>query len=1445
MTVENWKDAFRSELGGLLDVVDIKKIRTDKVTSWVEIHLTSERLLTEAEKSRVRAAFSSLLKGASVEVHVSYPALTEQLLSGIDSFKPYITESVCRDYPSCVALLSGAVWHLNPKELTIGFAENASANLMKRRRIGSCIGKILSDEFGVDRAVSFEVCEDEEECAQELAHRRELQEEMMARRLNEISVQATSVSAEAGSKKVFDKVVYGKNITGGNMPMKEITGESGDIQVRGKVLSFEERTTKNGNLIMSFDLTDMTSSISCKLFYRGRGTKADQAAQIDALHDTLKEGSWIRAKGTFQYDKYDRDEVLSITDINRDSAPPPRMDLSSHKRVELHMHTKMSTMDGVAFAKDLIKQAAKWGHPAVAITDHGVLQAFPEAFSAAKDNNIKLIPGCEGYLIDDFVHIIDGDDGRDIRIAAYVVLDVETTGLNPASDKIIEIGAVRIENGKEVAAYSKLIDPEMPIPEKVQQLTHISDGDVHGMPTIESVIEEFHEFCKGAILVAHNASFDMAFFKRAFGAAKLDFSHPKLDTLTLARCLLPDNKSHKLGDLCKHFGILLDKAHRAVHDARATSTLLLKLIGMYLEAHPETKTHEEMNHAFGADRYGKSHHIILLVRSQTGMTNLNRIVSEAHLNYFHKTPRIPRHVIEENREGIIVGSACEAGELFRAMVDGASQEKLEQIASFYDYLEVQPIGNNEFMVREGIAKDDEELREYNRRIVALGDKLGKPVCATCDVHFMNPEDAIFRTIIQAAQGYDDADHQAPLYLRTTDEMLDEFDYLGSAKAMEIVVTNTNKIADMVEPVTIFPKHPTGGETFQPFWPDAENFIRTESFRRATEIYGDPLPEIVKARLDRELSSICGYGFSTLYHTAVKLVKKSLSDGYIVGSRGSVGSSFVAHMTGITEVNALPPHYVCLNCHHYEFDVPKQYACGLDLPDKLCPVCGTKMKKDGFNIPFEVFLGFKGDKVPDIDLNFSGVYQPVAHNYVKELFGVKQVYRAGTISAVADKTAYGYVLKYLEGRGMTMREAEKKRLAKGIEEVKRTSGQHPAGMVVVPEEYEIYQFTAIQNPADDPSKGIITTHYDFNSMHDILVKLDILGHDDPTMLRSLQNLTGIAPQKVPLEDEKVFADIISLFTGTKALGVTPEDIDWPTGTLGVPEFGTPFVKGVLLDVRPTSMEELVRISGLSHGTDVWKGNIQDVVTAGIAEIRTAPCTRDDIMNQLIEWGVAKKMSFDIMEFTRKGKAAKAGGVFKAGMEEAMREANVPDWFIEVCRKIAYMFPKGHAVAYVTMALRIAYFKVYYPTEYYACFLERNIEKFNGAMMVGSLTYLRSYIKELRSAPKDQQDDDSITIMQSIVEMAARGIELLPADIYLSDSERFLLEGEKKIRIPLCSLPKLGGQAAKNFVEIRDQGKFISIEDMKRRGVPNGIIEALNAVNALDILPKTSQVSFLDM
>ena len=1436
---DGWKVVLKGELGKLAPLLSFDKVQVNRAATKMHVILNSLELIPADQYRALARAFTAQFPGFQVTLSVRYPALEDSVREDLAPYRAFLLDIVGQEMPGARPYLHTAVWALEEDTLTISLADEVGAQVLEKKGVPAFLAGLMKEMFHVECRVVLSLTGDEKARLAAIAQQQQEKEERLAQMMY-------TPAKPNPRQEAMKRLLYGRSITGPSVPISEVTEDAGRITIVGEVFNYEERAIKNDTaLLMTFAVTDYTGTLPCKIFAATRGGDDERAMhEIKALASVLKEGPYVRLRGRYQQDHFTHEMTVMVDDIMREDKPT-RKDTAERKRVELHMHTQMSTMDGLSSASDLIKQAAKWGHPAVAITDHGVLQAFPEAFGAAKKNDIKLIPGCEGYLIDDAAQVVDLPDERALTDTPYVVLDVETTGLNVATDMIIEIGAVRFENGAEVGSYSQLINPGRPIPDKVVELTGITSGMLTGMPSIEDVIADFARFCEGAVLVAHNASFDMAFFDRAFKAADIPFDHPKLDTLTLVRNLYPEQKSFKLGAMCKFLGIDLTKAHRAVHDARATAEMLMIALKK-LREEKHVITLPELNTVFVGDAGGQAYHIILLAYNQTGMFNLNRLVSEGHLHYFHRTPRLPRGLIRRYREGLIIGSACEAGELFRAVAAGKDQKTLRRIASFYDYLEIQPIGNNQFMIREGTAKDEEALREYNRVIVRLGEEMNLPVVATGDVHFKDPKDAIFRAIIMNAKGFEDADQQAPLYFRTTDEMLEEFAYLGPEKAMEVVVDNPNKIADRVEKVSIFVKHPEGKETFQPFWPEAENFIRTESLRRAHELYGDPLPEIVQARLDKELGAICGYGFSTLYNIAVKLVKKSMSDGYIVGSRGSVGSSFVAHMTGITEVNALPPHYACQRCHHVEFDVPEQYTCGLDLPPKNCPECGALMMKDGFNIPFEVFLGFKGDKVPDIDLNFSGVYQPVAHNYVKELFGAKQVYRAGTIGTVAEKTAYGYVLKYLEERGINVSNAEKERLAAGCTGVKRTSGQHPAGMVVVPKDYEIYQFTAIQHPADDQTTETVTTHYDFNSMHDVLVKLDILGHDDPTMLRQLQDLTGIAPQKVPLDDPDVFKSIISLFSSPEALGVTKEQIRCETGTLGVPEFGTSFVRGMLMDTKPSSMEELIRISGLSHGTDVWLGNIQDIVRDGVATLRSAPCTRDDIMNQLIAWGVPSKMAFDIMEFTRKGKAAKAGGVFQEGMEEAMNAAGVPKWFIDACRKIGYMFPKAHAVAYVTMALRIAYFKVYYPTEYYACFLHRNIEKFDASRMVGSSDYIKKLHDELDDLPKHEKEKeaDTITILESIVELLERGIELLPVDVYKSDAVKFLIEAPKKIRVPLCALPGVGENAAINLAKIREEGPFISQEDMVRRKVGKSVVETLRVSGALGDMPATSQVSLFD-
>ena len=1435
---ELWKNLIAQEDAGLADALNLSRVSISKKTGEMRVRFQSAKILNDTQFERAQRLIASAFPDVRVKVQLEYPALREAIKEDISIASGLMKSLVRHESPGCMPFIdwNGKGWALKDGVLTVCVSSAEGMAYLKARGVDRILADKLNDLFGIQAAVRIQVTGDEEKRIQQIAEARAREAELMA----------AAAAAEAPARKrtsVSSDTLYGKMIHDPVIPMSEVTEDVGRCVIKGEVVNLEMKDTKTGQTkIVTFTLTDYTNSISCKLFLGGSRSKDNPAsvqAQADALSAGMKNGSWVKAKGSYRYDNFSSEMVLMISDLVP-AKKPVREDTCPEKRVELHLHTNYSTMDACASAKDLIKQAAAWGHKAIAVTDHGVVQAFPEAFNAAKDTGVKLIPGCEGYLIDDDAAIVENVGGQRLDNAVYVVLDVETTGLNTRADEIIEIGAVRIENGVEVAEFSELINPGVPVPEKVSELTGITTAMLRDKRDLMTVMPEFAGFCEGAVLVAHNASFDMSFFRRAFKKAGLPFGFTIVDTLALVRNQYPHLKTHKLGNMCKLLGISLLNAHRAVHDARATSLMLLKVLAE-VQAQKGVTMLKELNTCYPTDATKQSYHIILLAASQTGMTNLYRLVSEGHLHYFYRRPRIPRSLITKWREGLIVGSACEAGELFQALLDDRDESELKRIASFYDYLEIQPIGNNEFLKREGTVKDDEGLRELNRRIVRLGEAMGKPVCATGDVHFLNPTDSVYRAILLNKEGYKDADLQPPLYFRTTNEMLEEFSYLGRDMARKVVIEAPNEIANRIGDVKIFIPHPEGKPTFQPFWPEAEGDLRKLVNDKAHELYGDPLPEIVQKRIDKELGSIIGYGFSTLYMIAVKLVAKSLSDGYIVGSRGSVGSSLVAFLSGITEVNALPPHYACPRCKHTEFNPDPRYTTGLDLPPKACPECGAQMNKDGFNIPFEVFLGFKGDKVPDIDLNFSGEYQPRAHRYIQELFGEEYCFRAGTIGTIAEKTAYGYVLKYCEERGISLSNAEKERLARGITGVKRTTGQHPAGMVVLPKEYEIYQFTPIQHPADDQNTETITTHFDFNSMHDVLVKLDVLGHDDPTMLRKLQDITGIAPQKVPLHDPEVFGKIISLFTSPEALGLTAEELGVAeSGTLGIPEFGTSFVRGMLKETKPNTMEELIRISGLSHGTDVWLGNAQDLVHQGIP-LKECFCTRDDIMNALIACGVEASMAFKTMEAVRKGKG------LTPEMEAAMRESSGPEWYIETCKKIKYMFPKGHAVAYVTMALRIAYFKVFYPAAYYCCYLHRNAESFDATRMCTSdVQALRDMIDAIKAMDKNEVTaklEDENTILEILIEMNLRGVHVLPIDIYRSDAADYkIVDGN--ILPPISALPGVGVAAAEALVEARKGGPFISQDDMVHRKVSKSVIDQLKNAGCLNGIPETSQVTLFE-
>ena len=1116
------------------------------------------------------------------------------------------------------------------------------------------------------------------------------------------------------------------------------------------------------------------------------------------------------------------------------------------KRVELHCHTKMSDMDGVSDVKDILKRAMSWGHKALAITDHGAVQAFPDAdHTVPKDSDFKVIYGVEAYLVDDLKGIVTNSKDQSL-MGDYVVFDLETTGFNPDKNKIIEIGAVKISGGEIVGRFSEFVNPREPIPFRITELTSIRDDMVIDAPSIEEILPRFMEFCQGAIMVAHNADFDMSFILADCKRQGIDCDFTYIDTVALARFLLPNLSRYKLDNVAKALGVSLEHHHRAVDDAECTAHIFEKCQKMLLDRGYDTL--DKVNEAGAAStetiRKMPSYHCIILAKNDLGRINLYRLVSESHLEYFYRRPKIPKSELQKYREGLIVGSACEAGELYRAIVNGRSEEEIARIVSFYDYLEIQPIGNNAFMLKEedGTVKTEEDLRDINRRIVRLGEEFKKPVAATCDVHFLDPEDEIYRRIIMAGKGFKDADDQAPLYLRTTEEMLEEFSYLGSDKAEEVVITNTNRIADMCEKIS-----PTRPDKCPPVIENSDAMLRKICYDKAHSMYGENLPEIVVERLERELNSIISNGYAVMYIIAQKLVWKSNEDGYLVGSRGSVGSSFVATMAGITEVNPLSPHYLCEYCHYVDFDSEevKAYSgrAGCDMPDRKCPVCGKDLTKQGFDIPFETFLGFKGNKEPDIDLNFSGDYQGKAHRYTEVIFGEGQTFRAGTIGTLADKTAFGYIKNYYEERGIHKRNCEIDRIVQGCVGVRRTTGQHPGGIIVLPVGEEIYSFTPVQHPANDMTTDIVTTHFDYHSIDSNLLKLDILGHDDPTMIRMLEDLTGLNAQEIPLDD----ATVMSLFKNTSALGVTPEQLGGcDMGTLGIPEFGTDFAMGMLRDAKPQEFSDLIRISGLSHGTDVWLGNAQTLIEEGIATISTCICTRDDIMTYLIHMGLDSEESFKIMESTRKGIIAKGKEPRWEEYKKDMRDHGVPEWYIGSCEKIKYMFPKAHAAAYVMMAWRIAYCKVFYPLAYYAAFFSIRATAFSYELMCQGQEKLEYYMAEYnqRKDTLSKKEQDTYRDMRIVQEMYARGFEFLPMDLYKSDARYFqIVDG--KLLPPFTSIDGMGDKAAESLALAAADGEFLSKDDLRDRAkISKSLIDLMEDLHIITDLPESNQLSFFD-
>ena len=1243
--------------------------------------------------------------------------------------------------------------------------------------------------------------------------------------------------SSGGYRKKSDNpdVLFGRDFEDDFTEIEKIEGEMGEVTIRGKILDKDSRELRSGKTIIIFHITDFTDTITVKVF-----------ANEDTLEDlnaAIKPGTFIRLRGMTTIDRFDGELTIgSVRGIKKaEDFTSKRMDHSPVKRVELHCHTKMSDMDGVSDVASIIKKAKEWGMEALAVTDHGCVQAFTEASHALDKNDpFKMLYGVEGYLVDDMKELVENARGQTFA-DSFVVFDIETTGFSPEKNKIIEIGAVKVEKGVITDKFSTFVNPDVPIPFEIEQLTGINDNMVLPAPKIDVILPQFLEFCEGCSLVAHNASFDVSFIAQNAMLLGLPFDPTVLDTVALARHLLPNLNRFKLDTVAKALNISLENHHRAVDDAGCTAEIFVKFIEMLKERGIEDLEQLNRMSTLSADMIKKlpTNHIIIIAKNEVGRINLYRLVSWSHIDYFAKRPRIPKSVLSQYREGLLIGSACEAGELYQALLRGLPEADIVKIANFYDFLEIQPLGNNAFMLRDekSPVKTEEDLKDLNRRIIKLGETLGKPVCGTCDVHFLNPEDEVYRRILMAGQGFTDADQQAPLYLRTTEEMLKEFEYLGPDKAEEVVITNTRMIADMCEKIS-----PVRPDKCPPVIEYSDETLRKICYDQAHEMYGEDLPQIVSARLEKELNSIISNGFAVMYIIAQKLVWKSNEDGYLVGSRGSVGSSFVANMAGITEVNSLSPHYLCPKCHYSDFDSAdvKKFSgmAGCDMPDMRCPKCGTMMTKQGFDIPFETFLGFKGDKEPDIDLNFSGEYQSKAHDYTEVIFGKGQTFRAGTIGTLADKTAFGFVKRYYEERGIHKRNCEIDRIVQGCVGVRRTTGQHPGGIVVLPIGEEIYSFTPVQRPANDMTTSTVTTHFDYHSIDHNLLKLDILGHQDPTMIRMLQDLTGLDPVKdIPLDSPEV----MSLFQNTSALGITPDDIGGcKLGALGIPEFGTDFAMQMLLDAQPKYFSDLVRIAGLAHGTDVWLGNAKDLILSGQATIQTAICCRDDIMVYLIQMGLEEGLSFTIMESVRKGKGLKPEWI------EEMKKHDVPQWYIDSCLKIKYMFPKAHAAAYVMMAWRVAYCKVFYPLAYYAAFFSIRANGFSYELMCLGRDKLEYHLADFkkRADSLSKAEQDTLRDMRIVQEMYARGFDFMPIDIYRAQADRFqVIDG--KLMPSLSSIAGLGLNAAEGVVYAAKDGPFLSREDFRNRTkVSKTICDLMNDLGLLGDLPESNQLSLFD-
>lgn len=1411
---------------------EVEKFQLVKSKNLLKVIIKSKNQIDSESQKNIKRYIKKTL-GMDIEIElVIFVNISNATLEDISTKYWFnIIDGIVKEYPIMKPLLTTANRNIEDGKIIIESGYEYLVSLNKKNKVDSKIKNIIKSTF--DLSCDIEMIYNDElkdnsyidiQAQAEKALAKEIKtrqvdgaSKTMANKAPEKKKSYGEYSKDAGPKN--ENIILGRAIREESIEIKEVNQGSGVVAVTGEVFKVDIFETRAGKIILTFFITDYTSSIAVKCFLKSKDSE---------VLEHVKKGLYCKVKGEASLDPYAKEVVIMARDICK-MTKVERSDNSEEKRVELHLHTTMSMMDAVSSVSDLVKQAAKFGHKAVAITDHGVVQAFPDAQSAGKKNGIKILYGVEGYLVDNGTPmVINGEDGS--LDGEFVVFDLETTGFSSKNDKIIEIGAVKIKDGEIIDRFSEFVNPEKMIPAKIIELTGITDDMVKDSKTIDVVLPKFMEFVGNSTMVAHNAPFDISFIKKNLKDLGEGFNNQVMDTVPLARFLYPELKRVKLNTVAKYLGVSLENHHRAVDDAKATADILL-ISFKKLKEELEITTLKELNKEFLENVDIKKqplHHIIILAKNQKGLKNLYKIVSDAHLKHFFRKPRIPKTLLTEMREGLIIGSACEGGQLYKSVLEGKTGEELKEVADYYDYFEIQPIANNAHLVRKGNVKDDDELRDINRKIYDLGQEMNRPVVATCDVHFLNPTDEAFRRVIQGGQGFSDCDNQPPLYFRTTEEMLREFSYLGEDVAKEVVIYNTQKIADKIEEIKPIPD-----ETFPPKIEGAEEDIKKMTLDKVHSIYGDVLPEVVQKRLDKELNSIINNGYAVLYLIAQKLVAKSLEDGYLVGSRGSVGSSFVATMSDITEVNGLPPHYVCPNCKKSEFFTDGSISSGADLPDKKCPDCGAEYIKDGHDIPFETFLGFEGDKEPDIDLNFSGEYQGVVHKYTEVLFGEGYVFKAGTIGTVAEKTAYGYVKKYLQERDIVVSQAEIERLTLGCTGVKRTSGQHPGGIMVVPQDNEIFNFCPIQHPADDMTTDIVTTHFDYHSISGRLLKLDILGHDDPTVLRMLQDLTGLDPKGIPLNDPKV----ISLFTSTEALGVTKEELGCEVGSYGLPEFGTKFVRQMLVDTQPKSFADLVRISGLSHGTDVWLNNAQYFIKEGYTTLKDCISTRDDIMVYLMYKDLPPKTAFTIMEKVRKGKGLSEED------EVIMREHNVPDWYIESCKRIKYMFPKGHAVAYVMMAVRIAYFKVYYPEAYYTTYFTVRADDFDADLICKGEAVIKSKMEELNALGNaiSVKEKGLLTILEISYEMYKRKIKFQKVDLYVSDATKFKIEPDG-IRPPLNALQGVGDNAAKAIVEARKDGEFISKEDLRIRAkVSKTVIETLSIHGCLNGMQDTNQLS----